>query len=224
MIRDILAKAFPCLRPKDDVELSLLPEVILEEKPEMVIELAWGQRVDNDFQQRVIGVCAWLGWDPRVAASYLMACMAFETGRTFSPSIKNMAGSGATGLIQFMPKTAVGLGTTTDKLSQMTAVEQMRYVERHFEPYANRVETLCDMYMAIFLPKYIGRNDDTVLFERGQIGYTQNAGLDRDKKGYITKGDCCFKVLQQYSAGLEKQNVAYVTIPETSFRDLLPKA
>ncbi len=41
-----------------------------------------------------------------------MAAMAFESARTFSADIVNKA-SGATGLIQFMPKTAEGLGTWT---------------------------------------------------------------------------------------------------------------
>ena len=38
-----------------------------------------------------------------------MAVMSFETGGTFDPGIRNAAGSGATGLIQFMPSTAAGL-------------------------------------------------------------------------------------------------------------------
>lgn len=36
-----------------------------------------------------------------------MACMAFETGETFSPNEPNKADSGAVGLIQFMPKVAI---------------------------------------------------------------------------------------------------------------------
>ena len=43
---------------------------------------------------------------------FLLACMAFESGMSFCSSIRNAA-SGATGLIQFMPSTARGLGTTT---------------------------------------------------------------------------------------------------------------
>ena len=48
-----------------------------------------------------------------VPEDYLYAVMSFETGGTFDPAQKNMAGSGATGLIQFMPDTAKGLGTST---------------------------------------------------------------------------------------------------------------
>ncbi|AXB30838.1 hypothetical protein DSB67_04295 [Vibrio campbellii] len=83
--------------------------------------IAWGAKVSPEFKHKVLLVCKELGINP----DFLMACMAFETGETFSPKIKNAAGSGATGLIQFMPATAKGLGTTTEKLAQMTAVKQL---------------------------------------------------------------------------------------------------
>ena len=44
-----------------------------------------------------------------VSEADLYAVMSFETGGTFDPGISNAAGSGATGLIQFMPSTARGL-------------------------------------------------------------------------------------------------------------------
>ena len=55
-----------------------------------------------------------------VSEDYLYAVMSFETGGTFDPAQKNMAGSGATGLIQFIPSTAEGLGTSTSELARMT--------------------------------------------------------------------------------------------------------
>src|SRR3546814_14047294 len=63
---------------------------------------------------------------------YLMAVMSFETGGSFSPAQANNAGSGATGLIQFMPNTAAGLGTSTAALAQMSSVEQLQSVEQYF--------------------------------------------------------------------------------------------
>src|SRR3546814_21044933 len=63
---------------------------------------------------------------------YLMAVMSFETGGSFSPAQANNAGSGATGLIQFMPNTAAGLGTSAAALAQMSPVEQLQYVEPYF--------------------------------------------------------------------------------------------
>lgn len=69
--------------------------------------LAWGKKVSKPFRDRVLRMGAALQADP----SHLMACMAFETGRTFDPAVRNAAGSGAVGLIQFMPATAQALGT-----------------------------------------------------------------------------------------------------------------
>ena len=85
--------------------------------------LAWGKKVDGAFKGKVVEISQALAIDP----NDLMAVMAFETGRSFSPSVKNPHSS-ATGLIQFMDATAQGLGTTTDKLSEMSAVEQLGYV------------------------------------------------------------------------------------------------
>lgn len=104
--------------------------------------IAWGAKVSTPFKTRVREIAGNLGISP----DFLMSCMAFETGETFSPSIENAAGSGATGLIQFMPRTARGLGTTTEELAKMTAVKQLDYVERYFLPYRGRLSTLEDIY------------------------------------------------------------------------------
>src|SRR6266702_791808 len=50
----------------------------------------------------LVSAAQWIGIDP----SWLAEIISFETGHTFDPAIKNKTGSGATGLIQFMPNTA----------------------------------------------------------------------------------------------------------------------
>ena len=163
-------------------------------------ELAWGQKVSAEFRDRLQQLCSTFGWAD-THASWLMACMAFESAETFSPSIRNAAGSGATGLIQFMPSTAKGLGTTTDQLAQMSAVQQLDYVQAYFKPYARRIRSLSDMYMAILLPGAIGVAEDSVLFSTG-VAYRQNAGLDVDSDGKITKAEAAEKVQIKYQKGL----------------------
>ena len=101
-----------------------------------------------------------------------MACIAFETAETFRPDIRNAAGSGAVGLIRFMPSTERGLGTSTEALTRMSAVEQLDWVRMYFKPYAGRLKTLSDVYMAILWPKAIGKPEDYVLFTRPSITYT----------------------------------------------------
>lgn len=168
--------------------------------------IAWGAKVSPEFVSRLIRLCASFGWSNE-HASWLMACMAFESAETFSPSIKNMAGSGATGLIQFMPSTAKGLGTTVEKLAAMSAVEQLDYVEKYFKPYAKRISSLPDMYMAILLPTAVGKPDDYPLFTSG-AAYRQNAALDADSDGVITKREAAAKVQAAYDKGMRHENTS----------------
>jgi len=80
-----------------------------------------------------------LGTKYNVPPMALMAIMDFETGGSFDPAEPNQAGSGATGLIQFMPKTARSLGTTTAELAQMSQTEQLVYVEKYFDQFGYRL-------------------------------------------------------------------------------------
>jgi hypothetical protein len=133
--------------------------------------------------------------------------MAFESAETFSPSITNAAGSGATGLIQFMDRTAKDLGTTLDDLRRMTAVEQLYWVEKYFKRYASRIKSLPDMYMAILLPKYIGQPDDAVLFSDPNIGYRQNSKLDFNSDGHITKLEATDRIQHKLDRGMLPANL-----------------
>jgi hypothetical protein len=163
--------------------------------------LAWGAKVSEDFCNRVVAICA-NSFPYEGSASDLMACMAFESGGTFSPHIRNAAGSGAIGLIQFMPDTAKDLGTSTYALSLMTPEDQLTYVQKYFHPYANRIHSLSDMYMAILMPKYVGAPDITVVFSGNTTSYRQNMGLDTNKDGEVTKGEICARLFAKRNEGL----------------------
>ncbi|MDH4572451.1 lytic transglycosylase [Salinicola acroporae] len=157
------------------------------------VRLAWGAHVSDAFVDALFALAAGFGWSLD-HVNWLMACMAFETGRTFDPAQKNLAGSGATGLIQFMPLTARGLGTTTERLAAMTDIEQLEYVEAYFRPYHRRINTLADMYLAILMPAYVSRPGGTVMFTDGTTAYRQNAGLDANTDGRITKDEAAQRV------------------------------
>ena len=163
-------------------------------------EIAWGRKVSPRFKSKVILISAVLGCDP----SHLMAAMAFETGETFSPSIRN-ARSGATGLIQFMPRTAKALGTSTAALAAMAAEDQLDFVGAYFSPHEGRLGTLSDLYMAILWPRAVAREDAFVLFRAPATAYAQNAGLDVNRDGQVTKGEAAAKVFTKLSRGLSKQ-------------------
>lgn len=143
---------------------------------------------DPDFNKKLEKVASELGVDSKA----LMAIFKQESG--VNPKAVN-AMSGATGLIQFMPDTARRLGTTTEDLRNMTAVEQLDYVYKYFKMVGVKPGMqLGDLYMAVFMPKYVGAADDTVLGQAGAPGfsgkvYDQNRGLDKDKDGAITVAD-----------------------------------
>ena len=70
---------------------------------------------------------------------------------------------GATGLIQFMPDTARGLGTTTQALREMTNVEQLDYVYKYFKPYAGKINSYFDLYLITFFPAGMGKPENWVM-------------------------------------------------------------
>ena len=138
----------------------------------------------------------------------LLAVMDFETGGSFDPAQENLAGSGAVGLIQFMPSTAEGLGTSTEELAAMTRTEQLEYVDKFLEEnYTGRMDgkegDVSDLYMSVLFPAAVGKPDDFVLFGEGAMNdkfverYEANKGLDLNKDGSITKGEAASKVVDK---------------------------
>lgn len=138
------------------------------------------------FIEKITDVAAALQIDP----NWLMIVIRVESAGTFDPKIQN-AGSGATGLIQFLPSTARNLGTTVQALAAMTAVQQLDFVEKYFR-YVNavgRMRDVFDVYLAVFSPAFLGRPDSTVAYSSPSKAYTLNKALDGNNDGKITVGD-----------------------------------
>lgn len=108
------------------------------------------------------------------------------------------------GPYNFIPSTAKALGTTSDKLAAMSAVQQLDYVKKYFMPMKGRLKTLEDVYMAILYPAAVGKSEDHTLFSEGSKTYEQNKGFDANKDGVITVADVSFKVRGMYQKGLTK--------------------
>ncbi len=109
-----------------------------------------------------------------------------------------------------MPQTAAALGTTTEALAGMTAEDQLDCVRRYFWPHRGRLKTLGDLYMAILWPAGIGKPNGYVLFDRADpdhpARYVQNAGLDLDRDGRITRSEACARIDARLAEGLEPHN------------------
>jgi hypothetical protein len=161
-------------------------------------------------RRAVIDIARSLGVNP----DFLVTVMSFESAGTFDPAKKNAAGSGAVGLIQFMPQTAFNLGTTSAQLAKMSQDEQIRGpVYHYFQPYHGRLHTLDDTYLAVFFPAAIGQSDDYVVGQRDggsgfqQAVYKQNQGFDWAGSGFVRKSDIVKTIRSVYNAALGKPRV-----------------
>lgn len=134
----------------------------------------------------------------------LVRSIAFETGGTFSPSIKNKQ-SGATGLIQFLESTAEGLEKGLYvRLPGMTVQEQLKYVEKYFQQWKKVFNSppneAFDVYALMLHPALYNKPDSTVFAVEGTKRFDQNKAFDIDHSGLITKGE----VKQKWQAGTDK--------------------
>ena len=182
----------------------------VEPKSEMTYDLPPEVAGDEKFMSGIAN----LSEKYNIPQNDILAMMDFETGGTFDPAQKNLGpdgtpetGSGATGLIQFTPKTAEGLGTSTDDLSKMSRSEQLEYVDKHFETnlkgrLGDEGGDISDLYMSVLFPVAVGKPDDFVLFGKGAINekfegrYEANRGLDANNDGSITKVEAAAKVFK----------------------------
>jgi Putative peptidoglycan binding domain len=152
-------------------------------------------KLSRSDQQAFVKAAQFIAPGEPDAAKWLAAIIDFESNRTWSPSVRN-ATSGATGLIQFLPKAwgaaVAATWPTTAQLAAMSFAQQLEYVKRYFVEITRtqgKIHSLADMYLSVFSPKGVGRSPDTVLYSAGEPGYDQNVGLDHGGKGFITVRD-----------------------------------
>ena len=169
-------------------------------------DLIWGEKVSCEFRKKVVEIANRLGKDPNL----LMAGMALETGRTFSPT----AGKGTSyvGLIQFGDSAAESVGTTRKELLTMSAIKQLDYVEKYLTKKKDKINTLTDFYLSILMPVDVGKGNQknhvvfdneyplvykkdgktlTDLSKSRHYGYRQNPSFlheDGEKKKYNDGG------------------------------------
>ena len=174
----------PVVAPKEDSSSSTGPALL-----------------ESGFRELVAALEDKIG----VERDALLRIMKHESG--LNPAAVNRS-TNATGLIQFMPATAIGLGTTVEALKMMTGVQQLTYVEKYFKPIFGKAKVIGDLYLYTFIPAAMGKDDSFVLgvkdssnkvFDLSQGAlYDQNSGFDADKKGYYTIGDVKKRINNTY--------------------------
>ena len=182
--------------------------------------LAWGShpKVSTAFREKTVRICNELGIKN---PGWLMTVMAFETGRSFSPSKKNGAGSSGTGLIQFMKSTIDGrtrngkfypglgkrLNIKHSQLAGMTALRQLDVVKAYFQDHGTkpaRAKDVDDLYFLVLLPSAYGKADNASMFRSGTLAYKQNKGLDKNKDGIVSVEETARKIRAMLREGLDK--------------------
>jgi hypothetical protein len=167
------------------------------------------------FITKLVAISTQLGIEP----NWLMSVINSETGGRFSSDTVNKQGKlvagydengklvkakgeadhadsyqrakyRATGLIQFMPRTAKGLKTTTQALYKMSNVDQLDYVYKYFLPAKGKLKSFEDLYLYTFYPVAIGKPDNYIIGSEKGLDYAKELvkqnPLDFDHDGYLS--------------------------------------
>ena len=143
-------------------------------------------RDQPEFWPRLQAVAARLRTEP----AWLLNVMAYES--LFEPDARNpLEGQTASGLLQIIEKTARRLGVNTDAIRRMSAVEQLGLVEKYLEPFVGRLNTLSDVYMAVFRGSIAQGGASVVIVDSKKEPnvYALNKSLDINRDKSITKGE-----------------------------------
>lgn len=102
---------------------------------------------------------------------------------SFNTAAFNSA-TGASGLFQFIPSTAQGLGVTTAEIREMNPTQQLEVYDRYLQQSGYRGGDLGIIQAA---PAYYGRPDSFEVYAQGTRAYDLNPGW-RGSDGRITVG------------------------------------
>lgn len=99
-------------------------------------------------------------------------------------------GSGASGLIQFLPKIAKDLGTTVEEIRKMSREQQIPLVMKYMKSKGLKdTDTQGDYYVAIAAPAALRKDDSFEVYKKGTDDYDLNTTWDLDGNGVITRGE-----------------------------------
>lgn len=190
-----------------------------------VNDLIWGRKVSCDFRKRVVEIAKKLGLpqEKNEGANWLMAVMALETGRSFSPTCgtfqkhKDNTKIGYVGLIQIGKDAAIDISVERTELLKMTGLQQLDYVEKFFQQkkFAGKLKTKTDLYLAVNYPNACGHGTekDYVVYNSDKDAYDDNPMFKREKDEFYIDD----KGVKRYYEG--RKGASYVWEFEEAIND-----
>lgn len=169
-----------------------------------------GESVDPGLVREIIGAARRLGANP----AHLLAIIEHESG--FNPKAqfgdtlgkKPLNAKAAQGILQFTPTTLKSLGTTPAAVRAMSAVQQVKLVEKYLRARARErldggdLDTFGKVALATFYPMYMGKAEDTLFPARVT---ESNPGI-RTPADYLdlVTGDLPMEDLERIGRGSER--------------------
>ena len=160
-------------------------------------DLIWGNKVSCEFRKKVVEIAKEIGLpqEKNEGANWLMAVIALETAKKFSPTIgtfekhKDDSKIGYVGLIQFGKEAVESLNIKRSQLIKMSAEEQLTYVKAFFQQkrFKNKLKTMTDLYLAVNYPIACGqgKNKNYIVYDNTSTAYDSNPIFKREKDEYF---------------------------------------
>ena len=131
-----------------------------------------------------------------IPPEWLMVIMHSESG--FDPRVSNKKGSGAKGLLQWMPKTYKDFGVRRLAPWSIPQLDLVYEYLAHRKKYFGDFKTLTDLKLAVLYPKAVGKPHNFVLYSHPKKAYYQNIGLDMDGDCQVTVADVETWMMRDY--------------------------
>ncbi len=155
---------------------------------------------------------------------------------------RNRKSSRAIGLIQFTQEALTALGEYKSnkalsierrfdelnkvklRFAKMSEIVQLEYVKKYFELGGayKKFKSAEDIYLHVFAPKGVGKNDDFILYEKGTDAYTANKSIDTENNndGEITRSEILnrYKKSKEEGVGKKESNFSCKNVAEKSVK------
>lgn len=122
---------------------------------------------------------------------------------------------GSVGLIQFTPdnknenfKVINGNLYLLKDIYNMTFDEQIELTFQYYKPYIGKLDTLLNVYLAVFFPYFIGKDLHSIMQTKhlsSKLIAKQNPSFDTNKNGQITLSEFDIFINKQFSTLIKKK-------------------